>query len=122
MRNDDYCVIELSCKSSGIWNRNNVRMTWHWFSELSNSAEICPNTIHILHHRFEVGHMTGPENEQAFSMQTCATHLCFYFNLTMHDCHISGCLYAKKRGSIRRKIESCATTYWDSHHNFIRWP
>lgn len=28
----------------------------------------------------------------------------------------------KWEGALRRKIESCATTYRDSHHNFIRWP
>lgn len=70
------------------------------------AEEICPNTIQILHHRFEVRHMTGPKNEQALLMQTCATHLCFYFNLAMHDCHISGCLYAKKRGSIKGRLKA----------------
>lgn len=105
---DNHCVRVISWRSSGLWNGNNS-LEWHGigfqnkaiqkrFLSLSRSK-----TVHISHHRFEVRHMTGQRNEQALLMQTCTTHLCFYFNLGMHDCHISCCLYAKERERMKKE-------------------
>ncbi len=105
---DNRCVRVMSCSVQEFGIRNNS-LEWYGIGFQNKAIQkrflslSWSKTVRISHYRFEVRHMTGPRNEQALLLQTSATHLCFYFNLGMHECHISCCLYAKERECMKKE-------------------